>query len=110
MHDTVTPEELETIMKEKDPPRLIDVRRASDRASDPSAIPGAEWRDPEKVVEWGREFGNKDVVVYCVRGGSVSKSVQEKLREQHVNVRFVAGGFEAWKKSGKPVKNPSSTV
>jgi len=99
VNDTVTPEELELMMKEKDPPLLLDVRRASDRASDPSAIPGAEWKDPEKVAEWGQELGSKEVVVYCVRGGSVSKSVQEKLREKQVNVRFVAGGLEAWKKS-----------
>ena len=37
------------------------------------------------------------IFLYCVRGGSVSRSVQEKLREQQVKVRFVAGGLEAWK-------------
>jgi len=106
MNDIVTPEELEKMMAEKNPPRVLDVRRVSDRESDPSAIPGAEWKDPEKVAEWGKELGSGEVVVYCVRGGSVSRSVQDKLREKNVNVRFIAGGFEAWKKSGKPVKNP----
>jgi rhodanese-related sulfurtransferase len=104
MSDIVTPEELEKMMKENDPPRLLDVRRASDRESDPSAIPGAEWKDPEKVAEWGSELGSTEVVVYCVRGGSVSRSVQEKLREKNINVRFIEGGFEGWKKSGKPAK------
>ena len=66
------------MLKGKTPPKLIDVRRASDRReSDPSAIPGAEWKDPEKVAEWGKDLGSRDVVVYCVRGGSVSRSVQE---------------------------------
>ena len=106
MNDSVTPEELEKMMAEKNTPRILDVRRASDRENDPSAIPGAEWKDPEKVAEWGKELGSGEVVVYCVRGGSVSRSVQDKLREKNVNVRFIAGGFEAWKKSGKPVKNP----
>jgi len=106
MNEIVTPEELEEMMKSSDPPRLLDVRRISDRESDPSSIPGAEWKDPDKVTEWGRELGNGEVVVYCVRGGSVSRLVQEKLREKMVNVRFIAGGLEAWKKSGKPVKNP----
>jgi len=105
MNDTVTPDELETMMKEKDPLKLIDVRRLSDREGDPSAIPGAEWKDPEKVAEWGKELGSGEVVVYCVRGGSVSRSVQEKLREKNLNVRFIEGGLEAWKRSGKPVKN-----
>ena len=106
MSDTVTPDELEKMLKEKTPPKIIDVRRASDRESDPSAILGAEWKDPEKVAEWGKELENSEVVVYCVRGGSVSRTVQEKLRENNVNVRFIEGGLEAWKKSGKPVKNP----
>jgi rhodanese-related sulfurtransferase len=106
MNDIVTPDELEQMMKAVHPLRVLDVRRASDRENDSSAIPGAVWKDPEKVAEWGPEFVNGEVVVYCVRGGSVSRSVQDKLREQNINVRFVAGGFDAWKKAGKPVENP----
>ena len=98
MNDIVTPEELELMLKKTVPPRLLDVRRTSDRESDPFAIPGAEWKNPEKVAEWGMELGSGEVVVYCVRGGSVSRSVQERLRELQVNVRFVSGGLEAWKK------------
>jgi rhodanese-related sulfurtransferase len=104
MDDTVTPDELETKLKQKNPPKIIDVRRISDRASDPSGIPGAVWKDPEKVAEWGKALGSEEVVVYCVRGGSVSRSVQENLREQNINVKFIEGGIEAWKESGKPVK------
>ena len=106
MNDTVTPDELGNILKGKTPPKIIDVRRASDRAGDSSGIPGAEWKDPEKVAEWGKDLGSGEVVVYCVRGGSVSRTVQEKLRENKVNVRFIEGGLEAWKKAGKAVKKP----
>jgi hypothetical protein len=36
-------------------------------------MPGAEWRDPEKVDEWIKELpADKEVVLYCVRGGTVS--------------------------------------
>jgi rhodanese-related sulfurtransferase len=101
MSDTVTPDELEAKLKDKNPPMIIDVRRMSDRESDPSSIMGADWKDPEKVMEWGKELGSREVVVYCVRGGSVSRSVQEKLRIQGINVTFIEGGLEAWKKSGK---------
>jgi rhodanese-related sulfurtransferase len=101
MNDTVTPDDLEKMLKEKTPLKIIDVRRASDRAGDPSSIPGAEWKDPEKVAEWGKNIGSGEVVVYCMRGGSVSRTVQEKLREKNVNVKFIEGGLEAWKKSGK---------
>jgi len=104
MSDTITPDELDAKLKEKDPPKIIDVRRISDRASDPSGIPGAEWKDPEKAAAWGMALGSGEIVIYCVRGGSVSRSVQEKLREQKISVKFIEGGLEAWKKSGKSVK------
>ena len=106
MSGTITPDELDAMLKEKNPPKIIDVRKSSDLAGDPSSIMGAEWKDPEKVAEWGKDLGSSDVVVYCVRGGSVSRTVQEKLRENNVNVRFIEGGLEAWKKLGKLVKNP----
>jgi rhodanese-related sulfurtransferase len=103
MGETITPDELEKMMKEKIPPRVLDVRRSSDRQGDPSGIPGAVWKDPEKVAEWAKDLGSGEVVVYCVRGGSISRSVQEKLRERNVNVRYIEGGLKAWKMSGRPV-------
>ena len=106
MDDTVTPDELEALLKGANPPRVLDVRRATDREDDPSGIPDAEWKDPEKVAAWAKDLGSGEVVVYCVRGGSISRSVQEKLRENNVPVRFIEGGFEAWKRSGKPVTEP----
>ena len=104
MSDTITPDELEKMLKGNEPPKIVDVRRMTDRASDPSGIPGAEWKDPEKVAEWGKDLGKSNIVVYCVRGGSVSRSVQEKLREQKIDVKFIEGGLEAWKKAGKTVQ------
>jgi rhodanese-related sulfurtransferase len=104
MADTVTPDELEALLKGPHPPRLLDVRRAPDRASDPSLLPTAVWKDPEKTAVWGAELGEGDVVVYCVRGGSVSRSVRKKLESFNVNVKIVEGGFEAWKKAGKPTQ------
>jgi len=79
--------------------------RSVEHSAKIKGIPGAEWKDPEKVAEWGKDLGSGEVVVYCVRGGSVSRSVQEKLQEKNVNVRFIEGGLEAWKRSGKPAKN-----
>ena len=99
MGDTVTPDELEALLKGENPPRVLDVRRLADRTGDPAGIPGAAWRDPEKVAAWGKDLGSGEVVVYCVRGGSVSRSVQEKLREENISVRFIEGGLEAWKRS-----------
>jgi rhodanese-related sulfurtransferase len=97
MGDTITPDELRGLLAGPDPPRILDVRRRSDRDKDPLLIPGAEWKDPEKAEEWGRDLGSAAVVIYCVRGGSVSRSVLEKLREHNIDARYIEGGIEAWK-------------
>lgn len=104
MSDTVTPEELEQRLKAGNPPRVLDVRRRTDRESEPAMIPGAEWKDPEQVGEWGAALGSGEVVVYCARGGSVSRSVQESLRKKNIDVKFIEGGLEAWKRSGRSVE------
>ena len=76
---------------------LLDVRRKGDRDAAPAMIPGAVWRDPELVEQWAGELAaGQETVIYCVRGGSVSKSVSRKLREKGVQVSYVDGGLAAW--------------
>ena len=103
MTDTVTSDELEVMLNGHNPPQVIDVRRKFDYESDPSMIPGAIWLDPEKVDAWSKELGDEDVVIYCVRGGSVSKSTLEKLHELNIKARYIEGGIVSWKESGKSV-------
>lgn len=96
MADTLTPQELKTLMGASHV-TLLDVRRKGDRESGPSGIPGAAWKDPEHVEEWSSELAkDKPVVIYCVRGGSVSASVQAVLKAKDFEVRFVEGGLAAW--------------
>lgn len=98
MSGTISPQELKERLASADAPVVIDVRRASDYEQDPVALPGAVWRDPSRVEDWGPELANdRDVVIYCVRGGSVSRSVLDALVERGVNARFIEGGIEAWK-------------
>ena len=76
---------------------LLDVRRRADLLSDPRRIPGAEWRDPEKVERWRDDLPrDRPVVVYCVRGGSVSRSVAAALQQHGLEAHFLAGGLAAW--------------
>lgn len=100
MADTLTPRELKTLMAASDV-TLLDVRRRGDRESGPAGIPGAVWKDPEHVGEWSSEL-QKDspVVIYCVRGGSVSASVHAALKARDFEVRFVEGGLAAWETQG----------
>ena len=42
----------------------------------------------------------RPVVVYCVKGGSVSQSITATLTGKQVDARFVEGGLRAWKAAG----------
>lgn len=80
---------------------VLDVRRQNDFEADTVKLPGAVWRNPEQATEWGRNLPrDREVVIYCVRGGSVSNSVVDLLRAQGVPARFIEGGIEAWKSAG----------
>lgn len=82
---------------------LLDVRRGEDAVSDPVLIPGAQWRDPNQVTEWGSELPDRSAVaVYCVRGGSVSRGVAEALTAiKGLEVLLLEGGLAAWKEQGR---------
>jgi rhodanese-related sulfurtransferase len=99
MNRTITPQALkERIDKEKNL-LVLDVRRDTDYEVDREMIPGAIRRNPDQVDQWAQEIPkDKDVVFYCIRGGSVSNSVVDKLLAAGVSVRYVEGGWEAWKK------------
>ena len=84
---------------------LLDVRRKGDFEQSPQKITGARWRDPEAIAEWMDAVpDDHDVVVYCVKGGSVSQSVTEKLAGKGCRVRFLEGGIKAWREGGGPVE------
>jgi rhodanese-related sulfurtransferase len=98
---TITPQGLAKLRRDKEDILIIDVRRKSDYEADRHIIPGATWRDPERVDHWSEEIPkDKQVVVYCVRGGSVSKSVSGRLLGERVQVSYIEGGLTAWKESG----------
>lgn len=100
MAETLTPQELKTLMNTSFV-TVLDVRRRSDRESGPSGIPGSVWKDPEQVGAWSSELPkDKPVVIYCVRGGSVSTSVHAALKAEDFEVRFVEGGLAAWDAAG----------
>ena len=80
---------------------VVDVRRANDFLDDPRMIPGARRGDPDAIDEWAQALPkDRDIVVYCVRGGSVSRSVAPALRERGLRARYLVGGLTAWKERG----------
>jgi rhodanese-related sulfurtransferase len=59
------------------------------------------WRDPDDVAHWSKNLPqDKEIIVYCVRGGSVSNAVIDYLLGQRIKARFIEGGIEAWKVAG----------
>jgi rhodanese-related sulfurtransferase len=81
---------------------VLDVRRKADFERSPETIAGAVWRDPEKVEDWGKTIPkDQELVVYCVKGGSVSQSVATALQESHPGVRFLEGGILGWQEMGQ---------
>jgi rhodanese-related sulfurtransferase len=78
---------------------IVDVRREADFAAGPQMIEGAIRKRPEAVEEWAGELPkNRDVVIYCARGGSVSNTVLDNLLSKGIRARLIEGGIEAWKK------------
>ena len=98
MKNSIRSEELKKLLEQNSGTAvLIDVRRKNDFEADNRLIPGAQWKDPEQVDTWSKDLPrDKAVVVYCVRGGSVSQSVSAKLAEDQVQVRYLEGGLAAW--------------
>jgi rhodanese-related sulfurtransferase len=100
MSKSITATELGKLLQEKSDLMIVDVRRKSDYEADKEVIPGAVWRDPEQVEEWRKDLPEqKDIVIYCVRGGSVSQSVSKRLSDAKINVKIIEGGMAAWKEA-----------
>lgn len=97
MSTSISSAELKEKFDKKEKVCLIDVRRKADYEKAPGTIAGAIWHDPEEVAEWSKTLPrDQELVVYCVRGGSVSQSVADKLQEDYPGVTFLAGGIVGW--------------
>lgn len=101
MERSIKPEILKTRLTGK---FILDVRRPDDLAASRERLPGARWRNPTPVAEWADSLpGDQDIVLYCVRGGSVSNSVVDVLQARGLKARFIEGGIEGWKAAGGAV-------
>lgn len=102
MSDTISVQELKLLAPDGNL-LLLDVRRKADKDAMPEMIPNAIWKDPELVQEWAKDLDSSvgadaELIIYCARGGSVSKATLSVLREHKKKVRFIEGGIEAWQK------------
>jgi len=101
MDRTINPETLKTELAGK---YILDVRRGADRETSLEQLAEANWKDPEKLAEWADQLPrDRDIVLYCVRGGSVSNNVVDALHARGLKARFIEGGIEGWKAAGGAV-------
>jgi rhodanese-related sulfurtransferase len=90
---------------------VFDVRRETDFAASREIIPGALWKNPDHIDAWvGAAPKNHEIVVYCVRGGSVSNAVVDALRAHGCKARYIEGGLEAYKAAGGRTATKPATV
>jgi rhodanese-related sulfurtransferase len=100
MERTISPGNLKKLLKSS-VVALLDVRRKSDLDASREKILGATWCDPDELDEWADKIPkHREVVLYCVRGGSVSNAVVDALQAKGVQARFIEGGIEGWKAVG----------
>ncbi|HLD13897.1 MAG TPA: rhodanese-like domain-containing protein [Burkholderiales bacterium] len=101
MERTIKPDALQTLMQTRKGVVVFDVRRKADYDADNQKVSGAMWLDPEKVGQWCTALPHdKQIVVYCARGGSVSNTVLDVLLGKSFKTRYIEGGIEAWKVAG----------
>ncbi len=103
MTDSIIPEQLYAMRRSGDC-ILIDIRREQDLEADGTVIPGAIRGNPESVDIWAKSLpAHPPIIVYCARGGSVSKSVTPALRARSLDANYIEGGIAAWKDFGGEV-------
>ena len=101
MNRTISPDDLKQLLYLRKNVLILDVRRKNDYQTDGQKLPGAAWLDPDKLAQWSTALPlDRDIVIYCVRGDSVSNSVVDQLQAKGVKARFIDGGIEAWKQAG----------
>ena len=80
---------------------VFDVRREADYAASGEIIPGALWKNPDKIDAWIAAVPKThEVVIYCVRGGEVSNQMVDRLQAAGVKARYIEGGLEGYKAAG----------
>lgn len=104
MTRSINIEELNALLKNKRAVTLVDVRRNTDYTASSQKIPGAVRHDPENIEAWMKQLPvDKLTVAYCVKGGSVSQSVADRLQQQGLETVFLEGGIKAWIENSQPV-------
>lgn len=98
MKQSITVEELETLIEFDTPLAIYDVRKRPAFDDDNVIITGAEYCDPAAKDVW-LDKAPKDrlIVCYCVHGHAVSQGARSALADKGRRAVYLRGGIDAWK-------------
>jgi rhodanese-related sulfurtransferase len=99
MTSSISFSELQSAIRGRQPPLVIDVRKQPAFKAATDMIAGALRRDPETATAWAKELPSAStVVVYCAHGHDVSQGVATSLNGHGIKAHYLEGGIEeGWK-------------
>jgi rhodanese-related sulfurtransferase len=106
-HHSITPEELHSLLTSGKKVLLFDVRQPLDLLAHLEIIPGAQRIVPSEVLERPNLIPrDEESVVYCTcPGEKTSRELLRRALKLHfARIKFLRGGFAAWKANGYPVE------
>jgi|SRR5579863_4045714 len=103
----ITPEELHSLLGSRQDVAVFDVRQPLDLLAHSEIIPGARRVPPDEVLASPTLIPrDREAIVYCTcPGDKTSRAVLHRALDFHLSkVKFLKGGFDAWKAKGYPVE------
>jgi rhodanese-related sulfurtransferase len=103
----ISPEQLYSLLGSHQDVALFDVRQPLDLLAHSEIIPGARRIPPADVLAAPSLIPkDKEAIVYCTcPGDKTSRAVLRRALDlQFFKIKFLKGGFDAWKAKGYPVE------
>jgi rhodanese-related sulfurtransferase len=104
----ISPEQLYSLLGSHQDVALFDVRQPLDLLAHSEIIPGARRIPPADVLAAPSLIPrDKEAIVYCTcPGDKTSRAILRRALDlQFFKIKFLKGGFEAWKAKGYPVES-----
>lgn len=113
MTSSISYPELQSAIRGRESPIVIDVRKQPALGAATDMIAGALRREPDSVTSWAKELPSAStVVVYCVHEHDVSQGVAKALNGYGIKAHYLEGGIEeGWKtRKGELDRKPADAA
>ena len=104
MLQSITPDQLETLITFRAGVQVLDVRKKTAFERDHVIAETAEWRDPSALDAWADDLDkDRAVICYCVHGHVISQNAARALDERGFDAYYLRGGFDEWNLRSAPI-------